>query len=201
VPGRLTADFNTLSTVSDVFTLPQEVGGLGYPRPLGIMAQELCHHLQRSIKHDDVAKQIEQWDLDQTLEKWACASLHDLQQEMALWTGSGLGDKMGESSQVHATFVHGGGLEPRGETTRRDRRYELGASYPRTSQASTQNRSHGWRQVFVGGWSMEHAERTVETCLGWRKSLLGCGSETRSGGRTWLKAHAKEAPRCGKYHY
>mgnify|MGYP006106928061 FL=1 len=31
-----------LSTASDVFTLPQEVGGLGYPRPLGIMAQELC---------------------------------------------------------------------------------------------------------------------------------------------------------------
>ena len=75
-----------LSTASDVFTLPQEVGGLGYPRPLGIMAQELCRHLQRSIKHDDVAKQIAQWDLDQTLEKWACASLHDLQQEMALWT-------------------------------------------------------------------------------------------------------------------
>ena len=50
------------------------------------MAQELCRHLQRSIKHDDVAKQIAQWDLDQTLEKWACASLHDLQQEMALWT-------------------------------------------------------------------------------------------------------------------
>ena len=75
-----------LSTASDVFTLPQEVGGLGYPRPLGIMAQELCRHLQRSIKHDDVAKQIAQWDLDQTLEKWACASLYDLQQEMALWT-------------------------------------------------------------------------------------------------------------------
>ena len=75
-----------LSTASDVFTLPQEVGGLWYPRPLGIMAQELCRHLQRSIKHDDVAKQIAQWDLDQTLEKWACASLHDLQQEMALWT-------------------------------------------------------------------------------------------------------------------
>ena len=36
--------------------------------------------------------------------------------------GSGLGDKMGESSQVHATFVHGGGVEPRGETTRRGRR-------------------------------------------------------------------------------
>ena len=50
------------------------------------MAQELCRHLQRSIKHDDVAKQIAQWDLDQTLEKWVCASLHDLQQEMALWT-------------------------------------------------------------------------------------------------------------------
>jgi len=71
--------------------------------------------------------------------------------------GSGLGDKMGESSQVHATFVHGGGVEPRGETTRRGRRHELGASYPRTSQASTQNRSHGgdrssWED---GVWNMQ----------------------------------------------
>ena len=74
-----------LSTASDVFTLPQEAGGLGYPRPLAIMAQELCRHLQRSVKHDDVAKQIAQWDLDQTLETWACASLQDLQQEMGLW--------------------------------------------------------------------------------------------------------------------
>ena len=74
-----------LSTASDIFTLPQEEGGLGYPRPLGIMAQELCRHLQRSIKHDDVARQISQWELDQTLERWACASLHDLQQEMKLW--------------------------------------------------------------------------------------------------------------------
>ena len=96
--------------------------------------------------------------------------------------GSGRGDKMGESSQVHATVGHAGGVEPRGETTGGDGRHELGASYPRTPQASTQNRSHGWRQVFVGGWSMEHAERAVETCLGWRKSLLECGSETHSGG-------------------
>ena len=55
--------------------------------------------------------------------------------------GSGLGDKMGESSQVHATVVHGGGVEPRGETTRRDGRHELGASYPRTTEyVYTKNR-------------------------------------------------------------
>ena len=71
-----------LSTASDIFTLPE---GLEYPRPLGIMAQELCRHLQRCIKHDDVAKQIAQHDLDQALDQWACSSLDDLQQEMGLW--------------------------------------------------------------------------------------------------------------------
>ena len=74
--------FLPLSTASDIFTLPC---GLGYPRPLGVMAQELCRHLQRCIIHDDVAKQIARHDLDRTLTQWACASISDLRQEMGLW--------------------------------------------------------------------------------------------------------------------
>ena len=74
--------FLPLSTASDIFTLPC---GLGYPRPLGVMAQELCRHLQRCIIHDDVAKQIARHDLDRTLTQWACTSISDLRQEMGLW--------------------------------------------------------------------------------------------------------------------
>ena len=77
--------FLPLSTASDIFTLPKTAGGLEYPRPIGIMAQELCRHLQRCVKQDDVAKQIATWEMKQTLEKWACSSIQDLQQEMRLW--------------------------------------------------------------------------------------------------------------------
>ena len=77
--------FLPLSTASDIFTLPKAAGGLEYPRPIGIMAQELCRHLQRCVKQDDVAKQIAAWEISQTLGKWACSSIQDLQQEMRLW--------------------------------------------------------------------------------------------------------------------
>jgi hypothetical protein len=73
------------TTASDVFTLPSVVAGMEYPRPIGIMAQELCHHLQRCLKHEDVARQLTLRDLNLACEQWACESVQELREEMELW--------------------------------------------------------------------------------------------------------------------
>jgi len=39
------------------------------------MAQELCRHLQRCLKHEDVARQLTLCDLHLACEQWACDSL------------------------------------------------------------------------------------------------------------------------------
>jgi hypothetical protein len=49
------------TTASDVFTLP---AGMDYLRPVGVLAQELCRHLQRCLKHEDVARQLTLQDLN-----------------------------------------------------------------------------------------------------------------------------------------
>jgi hypothetical protein len=59
------------TTASDVFTLPSVVAGMEYPRPIGIMAQELCRHLQRCFKHEDVARQLTLPDLNLACDQWA----------------------------------------------------------------------------------------------------------------------------------
>jgi hypothetical protein len=70
------------TTVSDVFTLPS---GMEYPRPLGIMAQELCRHLQRCLKHEDATRQLTLRDLNLACEQWAWGSLRELKDEMEVW--------------------------------------------------------------------------------------------------------------------
>jgi hypothetical protein len=65
----------TWTTASDVFTLPSVVAGMEYPRPIGIMAQELCRHLQRCLKHEDVARQLTLRDINLACEQWAWSSL------------------------------------------------------------------------------------------------------------------------------
>ena len=70
------------TTASDVFTLPS---GMEYPRPLGIMAQELCRHLQRCLKHEDVTRQLTLRDLNLACKQWACGSLRELKDEMEVW--------------------------------------------------------------------------------------------------------------------
>jgi hypothetical protein len=71
------------TTASDVFTLPSVVASKEYPRPIGIMAQELRQHLQRCLKHEDVARQLTLRDLHFACEhKWACRSLQELKDEM-----------------------------------------------------------------------------------------------------------------------
>ena len=49
------------------------------------MAQELCRHLQRCLKHDDVAKQLTLRDLHLACEQWAFDSLRELTEEMEMW--------------------------------------------------------------------------------------------------------------------
>jgi hypothetical protein len=70
------------TTASDVFTLP---AGMEYLRPVGVLAQELCRHLQRCLKHDDVARQLTLRDLNLACEQWACNSLRELTEEMEMW--------------------------------------------------------------------------------------------------------------------
>ena len=59
--------------------------GMEYLRPVGVMAQELCRHLQRCLKHDDVARQLTLRDLHLACEQWACDSLRELTEEMEMW--------------------------------------------------------------------------------------------------------------------
>ena len=47
-----------------------------------IMAQELCRHLQRCLKHEDVARQLILRDLNPACEQWACGSLQALTEDM-----------------------------------------------------------------------------------------------------------------------
>ena len=75
-----------VSAASDFFVLPSSHGGLGRTTPLEIMTQELCRHLQRCMKHDDVVQQLTQQELEQAKRQWACSSLDDLQQEMEVWS-------------------------------------------------------------------------------------------------------------------
>ena len=49
------------------------------------MAQELCRHLQRCLKHEDVARQRTLRDLHLACEQWACDSLRELTEEMQMW--------------------------------------------------------------------------------------------------------------------
>ena len=53
-----------VSAASDFFVLPSSHGGLGRTTPLEIMTQELCRHLQRCMKHDDVVQQLTQQELE-----------------------------------------------------------------------------------------------------------------------------------------
>ena len=48
------------------------------------MAQELCRHLQRCLKHEDVARQLTLRDLSLACEQWACESLGSTE-EMEMW--------------------------------------------------------------------------------------------------------------------
>jgi len=50
-----------------------------------VMAQELCHHLQLCLKHEDVARQLTLRDLHLACEQWACDSLRELTEEMEMW--------------------------------------------------------------------------------------------------------------------
>ena len=51
----------------------------------GRSAQELCRHLQRCLKHEDVAQQLTLRDLNLACEHWACNSLRELTEEMEMW--------------------------------------------------------------------------------------------------------------------
>ena len=96
------------TTASDLFTLPSGTAGMEYPRPVGVMAQELCRHLQRCLKHEDVARQLTLRDLNLACEQWACESLRELTEEMEMWKWDLTLGNRGPSSKVFATAEHSG---------------------------------------------------------------------------------------------
>jgi hypothetical protein len=73
------------TTASEVYTLPNVVAGMEYPRPIGIMTQELCSYFHRCLKHEDVARKLTLRDLKLACEQWTCGSLRELREKMGLW--------------------------------------------------------------------------------------------------------------------
>ena len=56
--------------------------------------RELGRHLQRCLKHEDVARQLTLRDLNLACEQWVCESLRELTEEMEMWKwDSTLGNK------------------------------------------------------------------------------------------------------------
>ena len=71
-------------TASCILAIPEEIGGSEYILPKAVIGQEICAHLERCLRHDDVLKQITLMDLEEAKRKWWCNSFPDLQEEAKL---------------------------------------------------------------------------------------------------------------------
>ena len=71
----------------------------------GLSAQELCH-LQRCLKHEDVARQLTLRDLHLTCEQWACDSLLEITEEMEMWKWDSTLDNEVLDQNVSSTHAH-----------------------------------------------------------------------------------------------
>ena len=121
------------TTASDVFVLP---AGMEYLRPVGVLTQELCRHLQRCLRHDDVARQLTLRDLHLACEQWACDSLRELTEEMEMWKWDDTLDNkwarvaMCSLTEAEHSYQHARGYQ--GRTAR----YELGEGHTRAEAAA-----------------------------------------------------------------
>ena len=73
-------------TASDIYVFPKKWGSKELLTPYCVLAQELCNHIQRCLKHDDVLRAITCAELQKAKDEWMCASFSDLYDEMELWT-------------------------------------------------------------------------------------------------------------------
>ena len=71
-------------TCADIFTFPSHAGGMQYPRPMAILWETTSRHIERTLRHDDVARQIIRKELEAALDLWTCTSCQDLVDESAL---------------------------------------------------------------------------------------------------------------------
>ncbi len=63
---------------------PSHAGGMQFPRPMAILWETTSRHIERPIRHDDVARQIIKKELESALDLWTCTSWQDLVDEGAL---------------------------------------------------------------------------------------------------------------------
>ncbi len=71
-------------TCADIFMFPSHAGGMQYPRPMAILWEATSRHIERDLRHDDVARQIIRSELESALDLWTCTSWQDLVDEAAL---------------------------------------------------------------------------------------------------------------------
>jgi hypothetical protein len=73
-------------TCADVLMFPSHSGDMQCPRPLSILWEVTARHIERAVRHDDVARQIIVQDLKAALDLWMCSSWQDLVEEESLRT-------------------------------------------------------------------------------------------------------------------
>ena len=104
--------------------------------PAGVLAQELCRHLQRCLKHEDVSRQVTLRGLNLACAQWACNSLRELTEEMEMWKWDSTLDnkwaRVAKCSQLLSIPVEMPGA-------RRAARYELGEGNTRTKATEAQD--------------------------------------------------------------
>jgi hypothetical protein len=61
-------------TCADVLIFPSHSGGMQCPRSLSILWEETVRHIERTVCHDDVARQIIVQELKTALGLWMCSS-------------------------------------------------------------------------------------------------------------------------------
>ena len=84
-------------TCADIFMFPSHAGGMQYPRPMAILWEATSRHIERAVRHDDVARQIIRKELESALDLWTCTSWQDLVDEAALRSWE-------EARQMHTIF-------------------------------------------------------------------------------------------------
>ncbi len=57
-------------TCPDIFMFPSHAGDMQYPRPMAILWEATSRHIERAIRHDDVARQIIRKELESVLDLW-----------------------------------------------------------------------------------------------------------------------------------
>jgi hypothetical protein len=71
-------------TCADVLLFPSHAGDMQYPRSMAILWEATSRHIERTIRHDDVTRQIVLKELQSALDDWMCLTWQDLVEEADL---------------------------------------------------------------------------------------------------------------------